>query len=198
MSDKETLGIYDAKAQDYAKLTKDDAKNADAAAFIGFVSKGGRVLDLGCGPGHFAAAMAKSGLVVEAVDASGEMVKLAAKHEGVSARQETFDDLNAVDTYDGIYANFSLLHADRTKVPTHIAEIARALKTGGIFHIGMKTGKGEERDGIGRRYSYFSESELEKMMTDNGLTILRRNHGEDIGLSGEMAEWVVLQSKKDA
>ncbi|MEP5152296.1 class I SAM-dependent methyltransferase [Planktotalea sp.] len=197
MSDKKTLGIYDAKAQDYAKLTVDDAKNADLAAFIDFLPNGGRALDLGCGPGQHAAQMARRGLNVEATDASGEMVKLAAQNEGVSARQETFDDLNGFETYDGIYANFSLLHAQRTKVPEHVSTIARALKPGGIFHIGMKTGAGEERDGIGRRYSYFSEAELEKMLTDNGLTVLRRNHGEDIGLSGEMAEWVILQSKKD-
>ncbi len=196
MSDKETLDIYDAKAHEYAKLTRNEAKNADLLAFIDKVPAGGRVLDLGCGPGHSAGRMAQSGLVVEASDASGEMIKLAAQVPGVNARQEVFDDLDAVDHYDGIYANFSLLHAERSKVPEHVAAIARALKSGGVFHIGMKTGNDQSRDAMGRRYSYFSEAELEKMMTDNALIVVHRNHGNDIGLSGEMAEWVVLQSKK--
>lgn len=196
MSDRETLDIYDAKAQEYAKITKSDADRPELTAFIDMIPTGGRVLDLGCGPGHFAARMAQSGLVVEASDASAEMISIASQVDGVSARIETFDALDAVDHYDGIFANFSLLHAERSTVPDHVATIAKALKSGGIFHIGMKTGRDEIRDSIGRRYSYFTEVELEKMMNDNGLTVLRRSHGEDIGLSGEMAEWVILQSKK--
>ncbi|MGB7318396.1 MAG: methyltransferase domain-containing protein [Planktotalea sp.] len=196
MSDQETLGIYDAKAQEYAKITKTDADRAELAAFIEHVAPGGRILDLGCGPGHFAGRMAEHGLVVEATDASGEMVRIASQVAGVSARQETFDALDAVNQYDGIFANFSLLHAERAKVPDHVNAIAKALKSGGIFHIGMKIGDDESRDSIGRRYSYFTEAELEKMMNDNGLSVIWRSHGEDIGLSGEMAAWVVLQSKK--
>ena len=197
MSDKETLSIYDAKARDYAKLTVNGADRPELASFIDLVCAGGRVLDLGCGPGHFAARMAQSGLEVEASDASAEMIKIASQIDGVSARQETFDALDAVNRYDGIYANFSLLHAERDTVPTHVTAIARALKTGGIFHIGMKLGTDESRDSMGRRYSYFSEAELERMMTDTGLTVVQRSHGEDVGLSGEMAKWVILQSKKD-
>jgi len=196
MSDEETVSVYDAKAQDYAKLTKNEGMSADLLSFIERIPKGGRVLDLGCGPGHSAGRMAQSGLVVEASDASAEMIKIASGVSGVSARQETFDDLKAIDHYDGIYANFSLLHAERTRVPEHVATITSALKTGGIFHIGMKTGDEQSRDSIGRRYSYFTEAQLEEMLTDNGLTVVHRNHGEDMGLSGEMAEWVVLQSKK--
>lgn len=196
MSDPETLAIYDAKAQDYAELTSEDVNSKDMATFLAALPAHAHVLDLGCGPGHFAAHMASFGCRVDATDASAEMVRLASAHEGVNARQETFDALDAVEHYDGIFANFSLLHAKRGDVPTHIAQIARALKPGGVFHIGMKTGDGEHRDGIGRRYSYFTEAELEQMMTNNGLTIIHRNHGADAGLSGEIAEWVVLQARK--
>ena len=196
MSDKETLKIYDAKAQEYANLTSKDVESPDLAAFINALPAKAHVLDLGCGPGQFSARMAQLGLTVEATDASAEMVKLANAHGGVSARQETFDALDAVDRFDGIYANFSLLHAKREAVPTHITQIARALKQGGVFHIGMKTGTGESRDGIGRRYSYFTEDELEEIITANGLKIIHRNHGADVGLSGEIADWVVLQSRK--
>lgn len=196
MSDKETLGLYDAKAEHYAELTKADVDRPELAAFIAAIPSGGRVLDIGCGPGHFAARMAQSGLRVEASDASVEMIKIASQLEGVSARLEPFEALDALDVYDGIFANFSLLHAERHKVPDHVTAIARALKSGGIFHIGMKIGDDEARDGMGRRYSYFTEDALEKMMEDNALTVIWRSHGEDIGLSGEMAKWVVLQSRK--
>ena len=196
MSDTETLNVYDVKAQEYADLTQSDAENAEVAAFMNNVKSGGRVLDFGCGPGHFAARMAKAGFEVEATDASSEMVKLANLEDGVSARCETFEMLDALDLYDGVFANFSLLHAQRKAVAGHVAQITRALKSGGVFHIGMKTGAGEKRDKIGRHYCYFSENELATMMGDNGLTIIHRNHGRDTGLDGAPADWVVLQGRK--
>lgn len=196
MSDEETLKIYAAQAQDYAKLTRTDADSPDLAAFLAFLPQGAHVLDLGCGPGQCAAHMAQHGCRVEATDASPEMIALASAHRGVCARCEVFDDLDAINRFDGVFANFSLLHAARKDVPRHIAQIAQALKQGGIFHIAMKTGSGQSRDGIGRRYSYFCEAELEEMITANGLDVIRRNHGAGIGLSGEIADWVVLQSRK--
>lgn len=196
MSDKETLNVYDAKAEEYVKLTSNDAHSVDLTAFIQSVKSGGHVLDFGCGPGHYAAQMALAGLITEATDASSKMVKLANQLEGVSARCEVFDDLDAVDHYDGIFANFSLLHAPRDAVARHITQMTRALKAGGIFHIAMKLGSGETRDRIGRRYCYFTESELEKMMNDNGLSVIYRNSGCDKGLDGAMANWVSLQGRK--
>lgn len=196
MSDKETLNVYDAKAEEYAQLTSNDAHSVDLSTFIQNVKTGGRVLDFGCGPGHYAAQMAQAGLVAEASDASSEMVKLANQVEGVRARCETFDALDAVDHYDGIFANFSLLHAPRDAVAGHFEQISRALTSGGVFHIGMKTGSGETRDKIGRRYCYFTETELEDMMNANELTVIYRNSGCDKGLDGSMADWVSLQGRK--
>lgn len=196
MSDKETLNVYDAKAQDYAELTSNDAHSIDLNAFLGHVTAGGRVLDFGCGPGHMAVQMAQAGFEVEASDASSEMVKLANAYENVSARCETFDALDLQDYYDGIFANFSLLHAPRDAVAGHIEQIVCALKSDGIFHIAMKAGSGEKRDKIGRRYCYFSGAELEDMLVSNGLSIVHRNEGCDKGLDGAMADWVSLQGRK--
>lgn len=198
MIDRETLDVYDAKAADYANLTLADEAHDDLRSFLGALPAGGRVLDLGCGPGLFAGHMASAGLQVTAWDASAAMIELAQAHAGVSAAQKTFDDLDAVNLYDGIFANFSLLHAERTQVPRHINQIAEALRSGGVFHIGMKTGSGETRDSIGRRYAYFTADELEKMLTDAGLTVFYRNAGRDMGLSGEMADWASLQARKPA
>ncbi len=193
MSDMETLKVYAAKAQDYARMvTGEAAKNPQLAAFIAALPKGGHALDLGCGPGNAAAEMAAAGLQVTAVDPVPEMVALADRHPGVSAQVAGFDDVSGTDVYDGVWANFSLLHAPRADLPRHLADIAKTLKPAGRFHIGMKTGTGEKRDPIGRLYTYYTETELTGLLQSVGLTVTDRVTGREKGLDGVEADWICL------
>ncbi len=193
MSDRDTISVYDAQAARYAALTDDDnTGDPQLTRFIQAVPEGGRVLDLGCGPGTSAALMAQAGLQVDATDASAEMVKLASAHPGVSARHASFDALEADGIYDGIWANFSLLHATRTAFPTHLNAIHRALKPGGAFFIAMKLGEGEGPDRLGRYYSYYSEDELKTYLKDAGFTITDQRLGSGTGLDGSVSDFISL------
>lgn len=193
MADKETLRVYDAKAADYAKLIDSDTKeNPYLERFIARLPTGGRVLDLGCGPGLAATRMANAGLQVDAMDGSAEMVAMAAQHDGVTAWQATFDQITGTDIYDGIWANFCLLHASKEAMPHHLAAMVTALKPGGAFHIGMKLGSGSQRDAIGRLYSYYSEPELITLLVAAGLTAGETDHGRTVGLDGTEADWIVV------
>jgi len=193
VSDTETIRIYDARATDYAEMT-DDQNRSDTklGEFIALCPPGGRVLDLGCGPGTSAAVMADAGLIVEAIDASSEMVALSAQHPGVPARQGTFDDITGQGIYDGIWASFSLLHAPRADFPRHLAALHRALKPGGVFYIGMKLGAGAARDRIGRHYTYYTDQELEDHMTKAGFTIDDKTFGSGTGLDGSPSDFVAV------
>lgn len=198
MTDRETLDVYDARAADYATRFDNDGKaDAQLRHFLDLLPPGANLLDLGCGPGRSAAIMAAAGHRVTATDASAGMIALAAARPGVTARQETFDDLSGIDVYDGIWANFSLLHARRTDLPRHLAGIARALKPGGHFHIGMKTGKSTGRDKLGRRYTYVTDTELTGLLIAAGLTPIARWTGTDAGLDGDVAPWIVIQACKN-
>ena len=76
MSDAKTLQVYAQKADDYAKMIAPIAKeDSQLSAFIDALPAGGAVLDLGCGPGHFAARMAAAGLKVVAFDPVPEMIE---------------------------------------------------------------------------------------------------------------------------
>ena len=193
MTDKETLRVYDAKAAEYAKLIK--RENNDDPHLDRFINKlptGGRVLDLGCGPGISAACMANAGLQVDAIDGSAEMIAMATQHQGVTAWQATFDEITGTNIYDGIWANFCLLHASKEAVPQHLAALVTALKPGGAFHIAMKLGSGSQRDTIGRLYSYYSEPELTNLLVAAGLTVAETAHGRTVGLDGTEADWIVM------
>ena len=196
MTDPETIRVYDSQAADYAAKT-DQYNQTDPRlrAFVAACRPGGRVLDLGCGPGASAAEMARNGLTVEATDASAEMVMLAGQHPGVKARQATFDDIAGTDLYDGIWANFSLLHAPRDAFPRHLDALAQALKPGGVFHIGMKLGEAEARDRIGRRYTYYTADELRSRLSAAGMTVVEEHFGRGEGLDGTMSDWVSLLAR---
>jgi len=198
VTDAETLRVYDDMALTYQKVFSDKAADATLLAFIAALPDGGSVLDLGCGPGRSAMHMARAGLRVDATDASATMVGLAAQHPGVTAWQATFDALDAVAKYDGVWANFSLLHADRADVPGHLGAIRRALVPGGLLHVGVKDGTGESRDSLGRRYTYFTLPEMQDMLRASGFTPGPATHGVGPGLDGTTAPFFTLSAVSDA
>jgi SAM-dependent methyltransferase len=196
MADARTLAVYAARARDYAARFGGTGEGPHVRAFLAELPKGGRILDLGCGPGHAAAAMTRAGFKVEAWDASPELVRIARDEYGVDARVVRFEDLADIDRFDGIYANFSLLHASKAEMPALLTRIARALKPQGVLHIGLKTGCGERRDAIGRFYAYYEDAEIAALLDAAGLPAFRRATGEESGLDGAIAPWIILLARK--
>ncbi len=194
-NDTETIAAYTRAAQDYANgfaRKKDPDQVPDATAFLEHVPDGGHILDLGCGPGQWAASFRDAGYSVDATDATQEMADLALERYGIEVRVEPFEALDAVAEYDGIWANFSLLHAPRADFPTHLSRIHRALRPGGALHLGMKLGSGEARDRLGRFYTYYGEGELTELVEAAGFTVTQTRHGNGEGLAGGIETFVVL------
>ncbi len=194
MSDDSTIAAYDARAEEYGRMAQALHELHDLEAFADLLPAGGRVLDLGCGPGFYAAWLAKAGFQVDAVDASAKMVATAKTQIGVTAWQARFDEINAVAVYDGIWANFSLLHAPRSDLPGHLARLKQAGKKGAILHLGMKLGTGEGTDKLGRFYSYYSKAELAGLLKEAGFTITSSHQGEGPGMAGNIEPWLVLHA----
>lgn len=191
MADKQTLDVYAGKVDEYAAMRVPKAQSEALARFMAELPEGGHVLDLGCGPGLHAAEMARAGFRVTATDASPEFVA-AAKARGVDARVALFDDLDDEATFDGVWASFSLLHAPRAALPDHIAAIKRALRPGGQLFLSLKLGQGEERDSLGRFYSYFSEEELREYLSVAGFEITSAVTGEGKGLAGQVDPYILF------
>lgn len=195
MSDKETMAVYAKAAEDYAKgfaRSKDTFHEPDYQAFAAGLPEGGAVLDLGCGPGHWAARFRDDGYRVAAVDASPEMAAYAQDTYGIEVSVAGFEEIEAEAAFDGIWAFFSLLHVPRADFPGHLALLRSALKPGGMLSLGMKLGAGERRDHLGRFYAYYSEAELRGMLKNAGFTVLSARRGNGKGLAGAEETFVVL------
>ncbi|MEM8850680.1 MAG: class I SAM-dependent methyltransferase [Pseudomonadota bacterium] len=196
MSDDQTLRVYARAAQEYSDLSLAGETGPDRAAFLAALPPGdGPVLDWGAGPGHDAAAMIAAGVAAEATDASPEMVALCLG-QGVPTRCEPFEALDPAPRYRGIWANFSLLHADAAALPGLIALAAGALRPGGVLHVALKRGQGTARDRLGRRYVYLEAADLDRLTAAVGLVRLSIRHGHSVGLDGRSAGYVVHLSRK--
>ena len=195
MDDKKTIEVYDSKVEDYIKLT-DRPPGKPLTDFISKVGPDGLVLDLGCGPGTSAAVMRLSGLKVDPVDASTKMVEIANMKYQLNARKLRFDEISGEHIYDGVWANFSLLHARKNNFINYLNLIYLALKPRGLFSIGMKLGSGEHRDGLGRFYAYYGRDELISCLSRCGFVFDTEYIGEEKGLTGHVEPWIVAQSRK--
>lgn len=193
-----TLDVYGRMALDYAERVSRPEPDGDLLAFIAALPAGDApVLDWGCGPGNSAAMMKGECITIEATDACPEMAALA-DGLGVQVRVEPFESLEGADRYRGIWANFSLLHAPRWQMPDLLHRAARALVPDGLLHLGMKTGTGEARDGLGRLFTYWQADELAAATTAAGLIPLSERRGEGIGLDGRVEPYVIQLARKPA
>ncbi|WP_172300183.1 class I SAM-dependent methyltransferase [Pseudoruegeria sp. HB172150] len=194
-ADAETLGVYARDAARYAEIVADTDKDPVLKALLNTLPEQSRVLDLGCGPGHLAARLRDLGHEVTATDASPEMAAQAKVLFDLDVTVATFDDLDEVDTYDGVLASFSLLHAPKDRMPEHLATIRRALRPDGVLSIGLKMGEGAHRDTLGRFYAYYTDEEITGLLEAAGFTVISRSFGEGKGLDGKLAKSIVLGAR---
>lgn len=146
-----TIRAYDAHAADYRDATTDLPPSLVTAIgrFVGQLSPGGRVLEVGSGSGRDALALEQAGLSVRRTDITPAFVELL--HEaGHPAdrldplRDDLADPYAPHATYDGVWANASLLHVDRDDLPTVLARLAQVTREGGALFVSVKEGDGED------------------------------------------------------
>ena len=194
-TDIKTLQVYETQSSKYLENITKEHPSKTLKYFAANLPMKSNVLDYGCGPGLSAEYLANLGHSVIAFDASPNMLELVPKHERIKSYQATFDAFSENGIFDGIWASFSLLHAKRRDFPRLLASIKRALKPEGLFSVGLKLGTGEKRDGLGRRYTFVSQNELDHLLKSSGFNVFDHILGKDIGLDGVMSEWVFAYAK---
>ena len=106
--------------------------------FLEKLEKGSYILDFGCGSGRDTKYFLEQGYRVEAVDGSDELCKRASQYTGIQVKQMFFEELSAVDKYDGIWACSSILHLPIDQLAEVVQKMAAALrggeKTGSSIH----------------------------------------------------------------
>lgn len=154
-----TLDYYNKNANAFASGTKDVDFSEIQSLFLSYLSDGARILDFGCGSGRDAKSFHEKGFLVDAVDGSEELCVLAREITGLPVQQMLFSELDCVDTYDGIWACASILHAPLTELPDVFRRMIVALHADGIIYTSFKYGNGEMQRGE-RFFSDFTEETM--------------------------------------
>ena len=124
--------------------------------FIEQLRPGGHILDAGCGPGRDILYFIKNGFMVTGIDASEEMVKIASGLTGRYITRMRFQEIDITNEFDGIWANASLLHVNRSEMHDVLIRLFKALKNGGVFYATFKYGNREEEIN-GRLFNFYDE-----------------------------------------
>lgn len=182
--DPEELGSsYDVVAEDYARKFFDELsrKPFDRELLERFAREcpTGRVLDIGCGPGHVARFLRDLGLDITGLDLSPSMVQVARglnpgmRLEVGDMRALAYGDADAA----GIAAFYSLIHIGRDEVRSVLREFHRVIVRGGRLLIAVHGGSGtitaDEFLGHPVRFeaTLFELRELEKLVGAAGFRV---------------------------
>ena len=136
---------YAARADEYTALfgsmdaVHDDDRDLVARWVAGLT---GRVVDAGCGPGHWTDFLSRLGLDAEGVDlAEPFLARARAAYPGVPFRRAALDDLGVPDGgLGGVLAWYSVIHTPPEQLAGVLAELARAVAPGGGLLLGFCRG----------------------------------------------------------
>lgn len=158
-----TLSYYNKKAKEFVSDTLDVTFTEIQDIFLDYIPADGRILDFGCGSGRDTKYFLSKGYDVDAIDGSVELCKIASDYTGIAVKQMLFEELDAVEEYDGIWACASILHVTKEQLPDIIRKIATATKQNGTVYLSFKYG---DFEGVknGRYFTYLTEVSFEDIV----------------------------------
>lgn len=197
MNDPATLAFYEASAARYSgDVSPAHSRHLDA--FLDRLTPGARVLELGCGGGRDSARMAERGFAPDPTDGARAMVAEARKSFGLPARQMRFNELDARDGYEAVWAHACLIHVARAEFPAVLGAIRAALRPGGWHFASFKLGEGEGRDPLGRLTNFPDEAWLEDAYRAAGFAMVAAERYRGEGADGVVRDWLALTVRKES
>ena len=154
-----TLEYYNKNAKTYCDQTLVGNLQENYNKFLEHLQPNAYILDFGCGSGRDSKYFLDNGYKVKAIDGSIEMCKLASKYINQEVTCMKFDELNDINTYDGIWACSSILHIEKENLSDILIKMISSLKVNGIIYTSFKIGTGYAIK-EGKYYNYLTKDEM--------------------------------------
>ncbi|MGF6823172.1 ubiquinone/menaquinone biosynthesis C-methylase UbiE [Microbacterium sp. ZKA21] len=184
MTDASIAEAYDARAAEYTALlgSIEQMDAADRRCIEAWRdATPGRLLDAGCGPGHWTQLLHDGGRDAVGVDLSAQFVTTArSRYPDLRFEQANLRDVPFEDAvFDGILAWYAMIHVPPAELPEILAELARVLAPGGSLLIGYFDGIPHEPFGHAITTAYFWDAEsLGILLQDAGFAVVRSERRE--------------------
>ncbi|MET9121059.1 class I SAM-dependent methyltransferase [Streptomyces sp. NPDC004528] len=205
-----TREAYDAAASTYARLFGDSLRDSPldrgilgVFAELAGADGGGRVADLGCGPGHVTAHLNGLGLAAFGVDASPAMIELA--RQAYPELRFDVGSMTALDlpdgTLDGVLSRWSVIHTPPRELPAILAEFHRVLAPGGHLLAGFSATAGPSHPtqvfdhAVAPAYRWWPDH-LAALLRESGLTEVARLVREPLPTDRRQFKEVHLLARK--
>ena len=196
-ADTETLQFYQQQAAVYSH--RNGLKISPALpGFLGRLSPGASILELGCGSGRDTVEMLRLGYDVTPTDGSPEMARQA---ENLLHRQVVvleFSEIEGEARFDGVWAQACLLHVPIDYLGEVLSRIYRVLNSPGVLFANFKEGAAQGRDCFGRYYNYPSLDALRDIFqqaTPWFALEIERSSGK--GYDGAAVQWLNCTATKN-
>lgn len=192
-----TIDYYNENAKQFVETTENVEFHHMQNRFLEKLQGGAYILDFGCGSGRDAKYFLEQGYIVDAIDGSQEICKLASEHTGIQVKHMYFQDLDETEQYDGIWACSSILHLGLNDLEDVLKKMTKALRQGGIIYTSFKYGtfSGERN---GRYFTDMNEETFDKLSQKiQGLKIEEQWITSDVRPGRGEEKWLNLILRKE-
>ena len=158
-----TINYYNQNAENFIANTQNADMHPTQERFLRLLDANTSILDFGCGSGRDTKYFLEKGYQVTATDGSAELCRLASEFIGIKVKEMLFQELDAMNQYDGIWACSSILHLPKKELLPVIQKMCEALKDNGVIYTSFKYGDFEgERNG--RYFTDFTEKTFQEVI----------------------------------
>lgn len=182
MTNKEQIRIsYSTIAREYYELYKDDKSDLDY--FDEFLSNcKNKILDLGCGMGHYSNYVHNKGFNVTGIDFAKGMIETAKKnYKGIEFIEADICDLSILGQkkYDGIVMAYIIQYLSKEEAENLFVNLNKYLEQDTNLLIFLREGNSivEETETINTKYKYilkeYTKEEIRKLLEKNGWEIIK-------------------------
>lgn len=198
-NNRQTVAAYESCALSYAKATKPALNPSNELLLRQFaetVGVGGRVLEIGSGPGWDADFLETLGVTVRRTDVTQAFIRFQTER----GKTAELLDLTVADLggpFDGVVALYVLQHIDRALIDDVLGKISNALRPGAALLVSLKEGQGDCREAGSGSTAYhvalWSQAEFQARLSSCALRPEHVVHSSD-----DDGDWFAVLARRSA